>query len=233
MYKKLILAILSFQFLFGQNYNTDIEKLATYAFGKEDIGVKISLNENNEIQFVKIIDSLGQPKDKLFSNIQSFFAYYYKDSKNVLQQQDKDNGIIIGKGYYSDFSTYSNYTNYYTISYQYGLDYSAYHTFRTDIKDNKVRVILTISNYSIRCSEHLRLLFCPDTKRIIDCEPFSPNYDQYSRLKPAKLSKFYVESLKRSEPQAFVDLCKIVFATLESFEQSMKEGNIKVEKDEW
>jgi hypothetical protein len=238
MYKEILIAFFVINTLFAQNYNTDIDKLATYSFGKEDIGMKITLNELNEIQFVTIIDSLDYSREKLFSKIQSYFAYYYKDSKNVLQQQDKENGIIIGKGYYGDFSSYSNSTNYFTTSVFYGLYYSASHTIRTDIKEGKVRIIITVSDYDIKCSPDLQLL-CQNTKRIIDCEPFSPNYNQYDHLriggmKPApKLLNFYIETLKRAEPQAFVDLCKTVLLSVEQFEKSIKEGNIKAEKDEW
>ncbi len=234
----IIMLVLTFGITMAQTYNTDIEKLSTYAFGKEDIGIKISLNENSELQFVKVIDSLDGDKDKLFTTLLSYFAYYYKDAKNVLQQQDKENGIIIGKGHFPTFSSYSNSTNYLLNTIIYSLYYSANHTIRTDIKDNKIRIIMTISDYSISCSPDLYYL-CVDTKKIIDCEPFAPNYKQYEYfriggLKPApKLMNFYIQTLKKAEPQAFIALCKTVNTNFLKIEESLRKGNIKVEKDEW
>jgi hypothetical protein len=37
-------------------------------------------------------------KDELFSRAKSCFAHLFKSSKNVIQNEDKDSGIIIGKG---------------------------------------------------------------------------------------------------------------------------------------
>ena len=37
-------------------------------------------------------------KDELFSRAKSCFAYLFKSSKSVIQNEDKDSGIIIGKG---------------------------------------------------------------------------------------------------------------------------------------
>jgi hypothetical protein len=53
-------------------------------------------------------------------------------------------------------------------------------------------------------------------------------------LKPApKLINFYIETLKNSEPQAFIALCKTVNNNLLMIEESLRKGNVKVEKDEW
>lgn len=231
----IVILVLTFGIAMAQTYNTDIEKLSTYAFGKEEIGIKISLNENSELQFVKVIDSLDGDKDKLFTTLLSYFAYYYKDSRNVLQQQDKDNGIIIGKGYFPSFSSYSNSTTYLLTNVIYQIGYSANHTIRIDIKDHKIRVIMTVSNYTINCNENASY-FCPESKRIIDCEPFAPNYNQYEKHRSwtvPKFINFYIETIKVSEPQAFIALCKTVNTNFLKIEESLRKGNIKVEKDEW
>ena len=47
-------------------------------------------------EVVTVNDSAS--KDELFSRTKSCFAHLFKSSKNVIQNEDKDSGIIIGKG---------------------------------------------------------------------------------------------------------------------------------------
>ena len=46
-------------------------------------------------EVVKLTDSTS--KNELFSRAKTCFAYVFKSSKNVIQNEDKDAGIIIGK----------------------------------------------------------------------------------------------------------------------------------------
>jgi hypothetical protein len=90
--------------------------------------------ENTELIFTKIIDSIPGTKDEIFTKVVSYFATAYKSANDVIQQQDKDAGIIIGKGIFDVYKKMS-------------ASYSCFHTIRIDIKDGRARVILSVDKY--------------------------------------------------------------------------------------
>lgn len=56
--------------------------------------------ENNyeELKFFKVIQSENNAdKNSLYAALRSFMAIYYANSQNVIQMDDKDAGILIGK----------------------------------------------------------------------------------------------------------------------------------------
>lgn len=112
--------------------------------------IKVNIDENNNLIFSKVVDNLKMTKDEIYVKAFSYFAYNYKDAKSVIQQQDKEAGVIIGKGFFKDFSMYKKsrdigmgltFTTYDT--------YCATHILRIDIKDGRARIILTVDNYEI------------------------------------------------------------------------------------
>jgi hypothetical protein len=222
----------------GQVPNIKLDSIATYACSTENIGFSIKINENGELQAVKVIDSLSYSREVLFSKVLSFFAYYYKDSKNTLELKDKESGIIIGKDRFNMFSTYTGNAILYTTKVSQSIDYSANYTFRIDVKEGRIRAIITTSNYSIKTTPKTDVLYS-ELKPIIKCEPFYSDYSyldniRISGVKPTrKILDFHISIMKESEPVAFIELCKSIKNTLENFEKSIKDGNINAEIEEW
>lgn len=115
-----------------------------------DKEIQLKIDNNNSLVFSKIVDNLNLTKDEIYVKAFSFFTYNYRDAKSVIQQQDKDAGIIMGKGFFSDFS-------YFTKSRNIGMGitntttdkYGAYHFLRIDIKEGKARIVLIVDNYEI------------------------------------------------------------------------------------
>jgi hypothetical protein len=58
----------------------------------------------------------------------------------VIQTQDKESGLIIGKGLFDNIHSFSN---------GFGMvDVSTWHIIRIDLKDGRARVLLTLNEYS-------------------------------------------------------------------------------------
>lgn len=56
-----------------------------------------SIEEKNVV-FKKIIKVDSVDRDKLFNLIIQYFTFNYNNGENVIQIQDKDLGVIVGKG---------------------------------------------------------------------------------------------------------------------------------------
>lgn len=101
---------------------------------------------NNVIVYDTII-SCSLNKDKLHTIANEWIALNYKDSKSVIQMNDKEAGVIIAKGIYGDIV--------YGIS---SIDVK--HTLTLRFKDNKVRI--TISNLEEpNLNKPLELMYLP------------------------------------------------------------------------
>lgn len=78
-----VFALLSVSIAFGQNETPNLPI--------DSSSGKITYSE-----VVMLKDSIS--KDELFSRAKISLAYLFKDSKSVIQNEDKESGIIIGKG---------------------------------------------------------------------------------------------------------------------------------------
>ncbi len=78
------------------------------------------------------IDSVPKTKDQIYSDTKMFIAENWKSAQNVIQNDDKDAGIILVKGNTSIDITFMLNAHNYTYS----------HTAKFYMKDNKYRVII-------------------------------------------------------------------------------------------
>lgn len=94
--------------------------------------MSISVMAQEELSFSKVIkaDSASN-KESLFVTMRSFLATYYKDSKRVIEMEDKDAGLIIGKAT-SIFNAHSLFLS----AYDGFLDYNV----KIQTKDGRVKV---------------------------------------------------------------------------------------------
>jgi len=56
-------------------------------------------DKDDKIYFSEVVTTDGLSKDVLYQNSRVFFADVFKSSNNVIQLDDKENGILIGKGF--------------------------------------------------------------------------------------------------------------------------------------
>lgn len=97
------------------------------------------VDENKNLSYQKVVDMPGIGKDILFQRADNYFIYNYNSGKDVIQTKDKDQGLIIGKGLWSKFFSWDRFFGTY--------DLSADHILRIDVKDEKVRVTLTVQKF--------------------------------------------------------------------------------------
>lgn len=229
----------------------DRNNITNYIFGTNPQSIKVKIDENNNLIFSKTIEGLDLNKEDIYNRALSYFIYNYKDAKSVIQQQDKNAGIIIGKGYFADFhssiDTYdANGMNFITKE-----NYSAEHLLRIDIKEGRARIILTLYNYEITKTVHVSnfitsAIASPNkvvSKRIVECAPLdttSVSSKIYiltgEKLVSSKVRKFYEKQVQKtitSEFKAFIPICKRSENSIIGMEKVLKGGNTSKENDNW
>lgn len=257
----ILIALFCSSTVFGQNGNQQIDTLSTkvgrnnlksYLSSSNSEGITIEIDKNNDLIFTKIIENLNMNSDEIYKKAFSFFVYNYRDAKSVIQQQDKEAGLIIGKGYYSDFhcsiGTYKMMGADVT-TYDY---YSCFHLLRIDIKDNRVRLILSVSNYEVRRSAKASNFVSSSSsnsngityKKIIDSAPIDTAsietrtsralaINKSTGKLEKKLTGIMVKNEMESEKDAFLPLCNRAITSLLELEKVLKEGNHSTENKDW
>jgi hypothetical protein len=199
MKKITLLLLLTITISFSQTKKT--KKLLAQIEGKW------KLDDNNNITYIKIIEDLDLKKDEIYTRALEYFTYNYGSGKSVLQVQDKDKGLIIGKGLYS-----KTHIGFSLVSYI----FDTWHILRVDIKKNKVRIILSLTYYDFTVSGGSS----PDTNsKILIANSFPVN--PKGRLKNQFAKAFYGSHLRAQK-------------TLLAIEKAIKKGNtFNVKKDDW
>lgn len=178
--------------------------LSTLVFSQSKSEMLAELNgqynqdENGNVTITKVIDLPGLKKDEIYVRALSYFTYNYTSGKSVIQVQEKENGLIIGKGLYEN------------VHVGVGLivtEVSAWHVIRIDVKDEKIRIIVTLTQYDKKISGGSTPPSY-STTNIKDEFPINP--------------KGYQETVMT---KAFYKSTKKVFATIDAIEKSIKNGN--------
>ena len=107
----------------------------------EEIKGKWELDDNGNVTFVKIIEAPDLSKDEIYNRAFNYFTYNYVSGKAVIQNQDKDAGLLVGKGVYDDVHVGVSLVTTYV---------DAWHILRVDAKDGKARAIVTLTEYEKR-----------------------------------------------------------------------------------
>lgn len=99
------------------------------------------LDKNNSITRVVIVDSIPKTKEQIYIAVNDWFARSFNDGKSVIQLNDKDAGVIIGKGHISNMGS--------TVSFASSADISADVIIRVDMKDGRMRITTSIQKYEM------------------------------------------------------------------------------------
>lgn len=78
-----------------------------------------------------IVDSVPKTKNQIYSDTKMFIAEYWKSAKDVIQNDDKESGIILVKGSVIeefDFMAHYNYVYHYNVTFK--------------MKDNKFKIVV-------------------------------------------------------------------------------------------
>lgn len=103
------------------------------------------LDGNNQLSFTNILPAPGKSKDELFITLNNWFVSSFNSGKDVIQMADKEQGVIIAKGYLSGVGS--------RMGFMKSVVVGEYVIIRLDIKDEKVRVITSIQEYYMDTSE--------------------------------------------------------------------------------
>lgn len=106
-----------------------------------EIEGKWQLDDNGNVTFVRIIEVPDINKETAFNRALNYFTYNYVSGKSVIQTNDKDNGLLVGKGIYDN--VHIGYSLITTIV-------DAWHILRVDVKEGKLRVLVTLTEYEKR-----------------------------------------------------------------------------------
>lgn len=97
------------------------------------------LDQNQQLSFTTIIQAPGKTKDELFIALNSWFVASFNSGKSVVQMVDKEQGIILAKGYLSGVGE--------SLGFMKSVVVGEYVVIRLDIKDEKIRLITSIQEY--------------------------------------------------------------------------------------
>lgn len=198
--KKILLIILSI-FITSFAFSQSAKEMKAAIDGKWEV------DDNNNVTFVKVIDIPGMKKDLIYQRVLNYFIYNYMSGKSVIQTQDSVKGIIIGKGIYQNVHTGQS-----LIS----TKVDAWHILRVDIKDDKVRVLVTLIEYEkTMTGNHTR------------SQSSSPVSAEYP-VNPKGTSQIVMM-------KAFYKTYVRIQNTFEKLEKAIKEGTTskELEKENW
>lgn len=173
----------------------------------QEIEGKWSLDDNNNVTFSKVIELTGLSSEDIYNRALAFFTYNYGDGESVIQVKDKEAGIIVGKGLFSDVHV--------GVS-MLAIGVSTTHIIRIDIKEEKMRIIGTLQEYKLEISGGS-----------------SPSYSSCLVSSRAPIAESDMNRTVMSK--AFYKSYKKLMETFNKIEKSVKEGNTSsgIENEDW
>lgn len=128
----------------------ELEKYAKEKYGDkwgdaaENLSSQLTLDKNKSLTYTQVIDCGEQTKEQLYITLNHWFVESFNDANSVIQLNDKDAGVIIGKGYLADIAGHLGGMNAYNVS--------IHPIIKVDIKDKKIRVTYTVQCYDVEKS---------------------------------------------------------------------------------
>lgn len=96
---------------------------------------------DDDVEFARVIQAPNYPtKDALYLRCLEILNIAYKNSKEVIQTQDKEGGLIIGKGCFID-DIYATFLGTSKVGYR-----EAKHTIKIEVKDGRFKVTITVNS---------------------------------------------------------------------------------------
>jgi hypothetical protein len=189
--------VLSMVPVFGQ---TATEMLA-------EIEGKWELDNSGNVTFTRVIEVPGVSKDDLYTRVLSYFTYNYNRGDDIVQIQDKEQGLIVGKGIYSEVHVGRSIA---TTT----VDVS--HILRVDIKDGRLRAMISLTEYR-------NTLHYNNGTNKVATYPVSSRYPITEKR----------DAQKTVMGKAFYKSYLAAMESLDNLEKSVKEGNTGSESADW
>lgn len=143
-----VLSLVSFVSINAQVMRAEeLEKYSTEKYSSDfvnsayNLSESVSFDKNGSFTITEIIDAPNKTKEQLYVILNYWYSNTFNSGKAVIQLNDKDAGVIIGKGHVSDIAYHIGGMNRYNVH--------LCPIIKTDIKDNKIRVTYTIQYYDV------------------------------------------------------------------------------------
>lgn len=166
---------------------------------------------NGNIVITSVIDNVPGSKEDIYISVKNFFARNYNDGNSVVQTEDKEEGIVIGKGIYPKF---------WKCSYMglQSIEWSAFHILRVDIKEGKIRVMCSVSDMDYTMAGNA--MTKTNEKYSYQILDYAPFYD-----------KRQIDKGKQTE--AVVHLIERMQSSINRVEKAVKSGVLEGENESW
>jgi hypothetical protein len=174
----------------------------------QEISGQWAVDENGNLTYQRIVEVPGIKKDEIFTRAQNYFVYNYGSGKSVIQNQDKEAGLLLAKGLFDDVHMGDLFFSQIYIG--------TWHIVRVDVKEGRARILLTLSEYDTR------------TK--------TPDYTTTATVKV--VGEFPVNpkgTNKTVYGKAFYRSHKMALSTIDAIDKAIKEGNTSktIENADW
>ncbi|MBQ1972916.1 MAG: DUF4468 domain-containing protein [Paraprevotella sp.] len=227
--KKIFLSILAcFAFVVCSNAQIlraeELERYAKERYGGRweeaagNLADSLSLDKNNALTYVQIIEAPGKTKGQLYIMLNYWYSATFNSGKAVIQLNDKDAGVIIGKGFVEKIAKHTGGVNKYTVHLE--------PIIKTDIKDNKIRVTYTIPFYTV-----------------VKMAGAGYMYSGSSNARPVRIDENWVldecfpftlqDNHKKTSSKALVMAHAYSNVVMDKIEEAVKNGLVGNETEEW
>lgn len=189
--KNLILLLLLFTMPSMMSSQTKEQKLKFTEYQEQEL-FKV---EDTDIVVSRIMEGLAGDKNALYLKVKSFLSKYYANPAEILEIDDKEGGLLLGKAYTSLASWGMLFSTKFL-----GADY----TLKIDVKDGRVRVKSTTSQWIYQIDDN------------------SPSY--YNILMYAPFTKKGFTS-KHAQTETFFRFVEDMQGLIDGLEASLRENN--------
>ena len=199
----------------------ELEEYAKEKYGEkwvdaaQNLAATLTLDKNNALTYTQVIEAPGKTKEQLYILLNYWYSATFSSGEAVIQLNDKDAGVIIGKGFIESIASHTGGMNRYTVHLE--------PIIKTDIKDNKIRITYTVPFYTV--VKHVGGGFWgnpnqavrSDENWVLDkCFPFADK-----------------DSHKKTSSKAFVMAHAYSNVVIDKIEEAVKSGLVGNEDEEW
>ncbi|MCD8297829.1 MAG: DUF4468 domain-containing protein [Prevotella sp.] len=207
----------------------ELEEYAVKKYGQKwvdaaaELGSTLTLDKNNALTYVQVVDAPGKTKDQLYVLLNYWFTSTFNDAKSVIDLNDKELGTIIAQGYMSNIAGHAGGSNSYYISIK--------PIIKCDIKDDKIRVTYTVPFYNVLKVEGGGLI------NAISGSLTGTKTDEKPVDEKWTLDKCYPfvdkDSHKKTSSKALIMTYAYSNVVMDKIEECVKSGMVGNETDDW
>ena len=125
----------------------ELEEYAKERYGDKwvdaaaNLGAELSLDKNNALTYVQVIETPGKTKEELYVLLNYWFTATFNDANCVIKLNDKELGTIIAQGFVDHIADHTGGANSYIVSIS--------PIVKCDLKEGRIRVTYSVPYYNV------------------------------------------------------------------------------------